>query len=71
MKTYGFPWPDMLKCDKFPPDNDMCITPQSIANSTEGETSFIITITIKNKYTTVKSVFYALFFFYKFHYIFI
>ncbi|KAH9523573.1 Secreted frizzled- protein 5, partial [Bulinus truncatus] len=25
MKAYGFDWPDMLKCDKFPLDNDMCI----------------------------------------------
>ena len=29
MSTYGFPWPDMLACDKFPVDNDMCITSQS------------------------------------------
>ena len=25
MATYGFPWPSMLDCDKFPLDNDMCI----------------------------------------------
>lgn len=25
MRTYGFPWPDMFHCDKFPVDNDMCI----------------------------------------------
>ncbi|XP_067137897.1 secreted frizzled-related protein 5-like [Centruroides vittatus] len=29
MSTYGFPWPDMVRCDKFPYDNDMCITIQS------------------------------------------
>ncbi len=29
MKTYGFPWPTMLDCDKFPLDNDMCIASQS------------------------------------------
>lgn len=28
MQTYSFPWPDMLKCDNFPLDNDMCITVQ-------------------------------------------
>ncbi|XP_068218200.1 secreted frizzled-related protein 5-like isoform X2 [Palaemon carinicauda] len=28
MQTYSFPWPDMLRCDKFPMDNDMCITVQ-------------------------------------------
>ena len=27
MKLYGYPWPDLLNCDKFPEDNDMCIMP--------------------------------------------
>lgn len=30
MQAYGFPWPPMLDCDKFPLDNDMCITAQSV-----------------------------------------
>ena len=30
MQAYGFPWPAMLDCDKFPLDNDMCITSQSV-----------------------------------------
>ena len=30
MQAYGFPWPPMLDCDKFPLDNDMCITAQVI-----------------------------------------
>uniref|UniRef100_A0A4W3GU58 Secreted frizzled-related protein 1b n=1 Tax=Callorhinchus milii TaxID=7868 RepID=A0A4W3GU58_CALMI len=25
MEFFGFPWPDMLRCDKFPLDNDLCI----------------------------------------------
>jgi len=25
MNKYGFPWPEMLRCDKFPLDNDLCI----------------------------------------------
>lgn len=25
MSKYGFPWPEMLRCEKFPPDNDLCI----------------------------------------------
>ena len=25
MNAHGFSWPDMLKCDKFPLDNDLCI----------------------------------------------
>ena len=29
MANHGFPWPSMLDCDKFPLDNDMCITSQS------------------------------------------
>lgn len=29
MLRYGYPWPDMVRCDKFPLDNDMCIGVQS------------------------------------------
>ncbi|CAM1329021.1 SFRP5 (predicted), partial [Pycnogonum litorale] len=29
MNGYGYPWPDMVRCDKFPLDNDMCISVQS------------------------------------------
>ncbi|XP_018025724.1 secreted frizzled-related protein 2 isoform X2 [Hyalella azteca] len=25
MTAYGYHWPDMLKCDNFPEDNDMCL----------------------------------------------
>jgi len=25
MKKYGFPWPDMFKCDQFPTDDNLCI----------------------------------------------
>lgn len=25
MSAFGFPWPDMLDCTRFPPDNDLCI----------------------------------------------
>ena len=35
MQAYGFPWPAMLDCDKFPLDNDMCITSQSVRNKPE------------------------------------
>ncbi|XP_077786270.1 secreted frizzled-related protein 5 isoform X2 [Podarcis muralis] len=28
MESYGFPWPDMLNCNKFPFDNDLCIAVQ-------------------------------------------
>lgn len=27
MSAFGFPWPDMLDCDRFPADNDLCIPP--------------------------------------------
>nr|XP_045596951.1 secreted frizzled-related protein 5-like isoform X2 [Procambarus clarkii] len=38
MQTYSFPWPEMLSCDKFPLDNDMCITVQhSAAPGPDGE----------------------------------
>ena len=29
MERNGYPWPSMLDCDKFPLDNDMCITSQA------------------------------------------
>ncbi|XP_042181327.1 secreted frizzled-related protein 5 isoform X2 [Oncorhynchus tshawytscha] len=32
METYGFPWPEMLTCDKFPIDNDLCIPMQFAGN---------------------------------------
>ncbi|KHJ41783.1 fz domain protein [Trichuris suis] len=28
MQMYGFPWPEMLNCKKFPVANDMCIKPR-------------------------------------------
>jgi len=31
MSSQGYPWPSMLDCDKFPLDNDMCITSQAEA----------------------------------------
>ncbi|KAI4874248.1 hypothetical protein NFI96_028428, partial [Prochilodus magdalenae] len=32
METYGFPWPEMLQCEKFPLDNDLCIPMQFSGN---------------------------------------
>lgn len=32
METYGFPWPEMLTCNKFPIDNDLCIPMQFTGN---------------------------------------
>nr|XP_016849571.1 PREDICTED: secreted frizzled-related protein 2 isoform X2 [Anolis carolinensis] len=29
MSAFGFPWPDMLDCGRFPQDNDLCIPPAS------------------------------------------
>ncbi len=34
MANYGFPWPEMLDCAKFPVDNDMCIAPMAAAAET-------------------------------------
>uniref|UniRef100_A0A1B6DCZ3 FZ domain-containing protein n=1 Tax=Clastoptera arizonana TaxID=38151 RepID=A0A1B6DCZ3_9HEMI len=33
MKTYGYPWPEMFNCERFPQDNDMCITSQATTDS--------------------------------------
>ncbi|XP_069098999.1 secreted frizzled-related protein 2 [Pleurodeles waltl] len=27
MSAFGFPWPEMLECGRFPEDNDLCIPP--------------------------------------------
>jgi secreted frizzled-related protein 5 len=32
MQQYGFPWPEMLRCDRFE-DNDMCIKPHNAASA--------------------------------------
>jgi len=37
MAAYGFPWPAMLDCAKFPEDNDMCITAQAAAKDSAPE----------------------------------
>lgn len=39
MAHYGYPWPDMVRCDKFPLDNDMCIGVQSAAATSEASAS--------------------------------
>jgi secreted frizzled-related protein 5 len=46
MATYGFPWPSMLDCDKFPLDNDMCIASQSEkeTKSIDGEWHLVLVI---------------------------
>uniref|UniRef100_UPI00358E13D0 secreted frizzled-related protein 5-like n=1 Tax=Myxine glutinosa TaxID=7769 RepID=UPI00358E13D0 len=28
MESFGFPWPEMLRCNRFPLDNDLCVTMQ-------------------------------------------
>lgn len=44
MSAFGFPWPKMLDCDRFPLDNDLCIPPAGIENfapaTKEGRVSF-------------------------------
>lgn len=37
MGAYGFPWPAMLDCGKFPEDNDMCITAQAEAHQANSQ----------------------------------
>lgn len=32
MSAFGFPWPKMLDCDRFPLDNDLCIPPAGVEN---------------------------------------
>lgn len=44
MQTYSFPWPEMLNCDKFPLDNDMCITVQHTAAPGPGECDLYLSL---------------------------
>ncbi|XP_041075487.1 secreted frizzled-related protein 2 [Polyodon spathula] len=30
MSAFGYPWPDMLNCSRFPVDNDLCIPPATV-----------------------------------------
>ncbi|KAF3852428.1 hypothetical protein F7725_005783 [Dissostichus mawsoni] len=32
MSAFGFPWPKMLECERFPLDNDLCIPPAGAEN---------------------------------------
>uniref|UniRef100_A0A914RRT7 FZ domain-containing protein n=1 Tax=Parascaris equorum TaxID=6256 RepID=A0A914RRT7_PAREQ len=42
MRQYGFPWPEMLSCKKYPADNDMCIGTVSEKSSGIGFKASII-----------------------------
>ncbi|KAM8862960.1 secreted frizzled-related protein 5 isoform 2-T2 [Spinachia spinachia] len=33
MSCYGYPWPDILHCDQYPADHQMCISSAAAANS--------------------------------------
>lgn len=37
MNRWGYPWPDMFSCDRFPEDNDMCIAPESLSEANNGQ----------------------------------
>ena len=36
MTRYGFPWPSILSCNRFPPENNMCIEPQHVMGGVDG-----------------------------------
>lgn len=38
MRKYGFPWPEMLRCDQFPSDNDLCVGIRQENQSGRGKT---------------------------------
>lgn len=39
MASHGYPWPDMLDCEKLPSDNDLCIGVQTNRSSTQESTN--------------------------------
>lgn len=52
MSAFGFPWPKMLDCDRFPLDNDLCIPPAGVENfapvTKEGESSAKLQVSCRN-----------------------
>ena len=46
MSKYGFPWPDMVRCDKFPQDNGLCIKAQTEGRGQPGESGSVELITV-------------------------
>lgn len=53
MSAFGFPWPKMLDCERFPLDNDLCIPPASMDNfvpvTKEGEPPLNVRFTRRNR----------------------
>ena len=33
MLSYGYPWPDLLRCDQYPDNTDVCIRPRDIGTA--------------------------------------
>jgi Fz domain len=61
MQQYGFPWPEILRCSKFPLDNDLCIrvpaaeeTPPSVTSVRDGGSSLGASVK-KERTVTCKS----------------
>lgn len=43
MKSYGFTWPEMFRCDKFPEDTELCIP--GISSNSEVSCELLATLT--------------------------
>ena len=43
MSSYGYPWPEVVRCDQFPPDNDMCIMAQHTMGGVDGDVRVKVT----------------------------
>jgi len=55
MLKYGFPWPEMLRCDQFPSDNALCIGLR--AADSHGQNCFCRLVRAKNcRYNLIKLI---------------
>ncbi|XP_033121263.1 secreted frizzled-related protein 5-like [Anneissia japonica] len=52
MSQFCFPWPEMLRCDKYPEDNNLCITAQ-MGNASNANNSAITSNTGQEKLMNV------------------
>ncbi len=56
MNAHGYSWPDMLKCDRFPLDNDLCIGLQNDMKPGQHFFNFILFYSAGQKFRTFNAM---------------
>lgn len=52
MAVYGYPWPEIVRCDQFPLDNDMCIMAQHTLGGVDGDGDGDVKVKVTSDSTT-------------------